>query len=105
MPPENAPTSPAPAARATVINPPAPLFLPWAHHFHTGLSDEILAEIDAFNPVKADSVHLEIAKDTARKMIDAMPPEARGAEVRMECVGHDGKQILVQVTPKLIKKP
>jgi hypothetical protein len=91
-----------PAAKK--IAEPAPLFLPWAIHFPAGLRDEIITEIGAFNPANAEPMHLEIAKAAAKAMIATLPESARGAEVRMECLGGEGKQILVQVSPRLIKK-
>lgn len=101
---QSPPTKYPPAAAAVVVNPPVLTFFPWAVHLPPGIRDEIVAEIEAFTPKSACPAHLEIAKTAAKAMIAALPESARGAEVRMECVGGDGKQILIQVTPKLVKK-
>lgn len=96
-------SAPKPAAKVVAAG-SAPLISPWATHMAVGMRDEILSEIDAFHPKDACPKHLAIAKDAAKAMIAALPEAARGAEVRMECTGHVAKQILVQVTPALVKK-
>jgi hypothetical protein len=95
--PPSAEVKPPVAAAATIIS-------PWAVHFPTGLKDEVLAEIVAFAPKNACPKHLDIAKTTVKAMIAALPEAARGCEVRLECLGTEGKQILAQVTPRLVTK-
>lgn len=82
----------------------APVISSWAMHLPPNLMDEISDSIDSHNPKNACPVHLKIAKDAAKAMLAALPPESRGAEVRMECTGAVGKQILIQVSPALVKK-
>ncbi len=95
------PETPVAAAAVTAKVAP-PVISPVAEYFE-GLRDEVEAEIAAWNPKGACPVHLPIAKDTAKAMIDALTPDARGAIVRIEVAGASGKQIMVQVTPTLIK--
>lgn len=99
MPPE---TEAAP--EKTVVAAPKPLFAPFANHFPTGLRDEVLAEIDDFQPKNANPASLQAAKDAAKALIAALPEAARGAEVRLEVTGVTGTQLLVQVIPALLKK-
>jgi hypothetical protein len=97
--------NPAPAQKpAAPVAPAAPLYSPWAVHFPVGLIDDVKAEIDGFNPKNAEPGHLQLVKSAVLGMIALLPANARGCEVRMECTGSGGSQILCQVTPGLLKK-
>ena len=94
----------SPVAAAAVTAKVAPTVIAPVAEYFGGLRDEVEPEIAAWNPKGACPVHLPIAKTTAKAMIDALADEARGAIVRIEVAGAAGKQIMVQVTPTLIKK-
>jgi hypothetical protein len=63
------------------------------------LRETALKALTDYQPKNADPVCVAIVKDAAQKMIAALPPEVNGVEMKVECCGVIGRQVLVQVTP------
>ena len=84
------------------------LFDPWAYPSRIELRDEALERLNVHVPAQRNvcMATMTAAKACAKALIESLPPEVRGVEVKIEC-GSCGvaKQVMVLVIPHLQKQP
>jgi len=90
----------APTAAKIVANAPVANFTPIAVHFPVKLRPSMVQAVKDFVPPgKPNPVTVATVKELVLELIDALPDDVNGVEVKIEVSGFTAVQIMVLVIP------